>query len=141
MKLYTKGQVAVTFPRPVIARVTTRRIEQTERRRDYCIFASADLNKFQNDFLGYAGLISELSPTPIEGYLSDAEIPTIVVAPNLQLSDGDVVSLEPSGFIRILYRKQSPHNAIFATERCNSFCLMCSQPQGTSMIPTASTNT
>jgi His-Xaa-Ser system radical SAM maturase HxsC len=44
------------------------------------------------------------------------------------LSDGDVVYISPSGFIRTLYRKGSPHNFILATDQCNSFCLMCSQP-------------
>jgi len=32
------------------------------------------------------------------------------------------------GFVRSLYRVGSPHNSIFATDRCNSNCLMCSQP-------------
>jgi His-Xaa-Ser system radical SAM maturase HxsC len=44
------------------------------------------------------------------------------------LSDGDVVSVQPSGFVRALYRKGSPHNFILVTDQCNSFCLMCSQP-------------
>lgn len=44
------------------------------------------------------------------------------------LADGDVVSLTPGGHVRSLYRINSPHNALFATERCNSFCVMCSQP-------------
>lgn len=44
------------------------------------------------------------------------------------LDDGDVVSIDPNGFVRVLYRRASPHNVILATERCNSLCLMCSQP-------------
>lgn len=44
------------------------------------------------------------------------------------LSDGDVVSVDPRGFIRTLYRRPSPHNFILMTDQCNSFCLMCSQP-------------
>ena len=37
--------------------------------------------------------------------------------------------MEPKiGFIRTLYRPDSDHNVIFATQRCNSNCLMCSQP-------------
>ena len=37
--------------------------------------------------------------------------------------------MEPrNGFIRTLYRPDSDHNVIFTTERCNSNCLMCSQP-------------
>jgi His-Xaa-Ser system radical SAM maturase HxsC len=44
------------------------------------------------------------------------------------LADGDVVSLNPGGYVRTLYRRASNHNALFATDRCNSLCLMCSQP-------------
>ena len=44
------------------------------------------------------------------------------------LADGDVVSAHPSGFVRALYRKGSPHNFILVTDQCDSFCLMCSQP-------------
>jgi His-Xaa-Ser system radical SAM maturase HxsC len=44
------------------------------------------------------------------------------------LSDGDVIAANPKGTIRTLFRKASPHNSIFATEACNSFCTMCSQP-------------
>ena len=47
------------------------------------------------------------------------------------LDDGDVVSIDPSGFVRVLYRRASPHNFILATEQCNSLCLMCSQPPKT----------
>ena len=45
-----------------------------------------------------------------------------------QLAPGDVVALQPNGYVRTLYRRSSPHNALFATDRCNSYCLMCSQP-------------
>jgi His-Xaa-Ser system radical SAM maturase HxsC len=44
------------------------------------------------------------------------------------LHQGDVVSIDTSGKIRTVYRRASPHNTLFATERCNSFCVMCSQP-------------
>ena len=45
------------------------------------------------------------------------------------LKVGDVVVLHPrSGHVRTLFRPDSQHNALLVTERCNSFCLMCSQP-------------
>jgi len=44
------------------------------------------------------------------------------------LNEGDIVSVNSLGNIRTLYRVNSYHNIIFATERCNSNCLMCSQP-------------
>jgi His-Xaa-Ser system radical SAM maturase HxsC len=44
------------------------------------------------------------------------------------IEQGDIVLLTPSGKIRSLFRKSSPHNSLFITDRCNSNCLMCSQP-------------
>lgn len=45
------------------------------------------------------------------------------------LHAGDVVQIDGrSGRTRTLYRKLSCHNVLFVTERCNSNCLMCSQP-------------
>jgi His-Xaa-Ser system radical SAM maturase HxsC len=42
---------------------------------------------------------------------------------------GDVVRLRPGGgLVSVLYRRGSASNTLFATERCNSLCLMCSQP-------------
>lgn len=44
------------------------------------------------------------------------------------LETGDIVLLNPNGSIYTLFRKTSPHNSLFITDRCNSNCLMCSQP-------------
>jgi His-Xaa-Ser system radical SAM maturase HxsC len=45
------------------------------------------------------------------------------------LADGDVLRLWPqSNAVRVLYRRNSCHNHFLLTERCNHYCLMCSQP-------------
>jgi His-Xaa-Ser system radical SAM maturase HxsC len=45
------------------------------------------------------------------------------------LRTGDIIRVdEASGHVRVVYRHESPHNVLFFTERCNSRCLMCSQP-------------
>lgn len=45
------------------------------------------------------------------------------------LEEGDLVLVDGKRRrIRTLYRRASPHNALFLTGRCNSNCLMCSQP-------------
>lgn len=46
----------------------------------------------------------------------------------LSLANNDIVSLYPNGVVRKLFRTNSPHNTLFITDRCNSNCLMCSQP-------------
>lgn len=48
------------------------------------------------------------------------------------LTGEDVVSVSADGErIRVLWRHRSPQNSILLTERCNHYCLMCSQPPKT----------
>ncbi len=55
-----------------------------------------------------------------------------ITAPNEfgYLADGDIIALTTGRrpAIRVLYRRNSPHNSFLLTERCNHYCLMCSQP-------------
>jgi His-Xaa-Ser system radical SAM maturase HxsC len=45
------------------------------------------------------------------------------------LADGDVIAIHAeTQRIRVLYRRNSNHNSFLTTERCNHYCLMCSQP-------------
>jgi His-Xaa-Ser system radical SAM maturase HxsC len=50
------------------------------------------------------------------------------------LSGGDVLALSTEGQrIRVLWRHRSRQNSILLTERCNHYCLMCSQPPKTAI--------
>ena len=50
------------------------------------------------------------------------------------LSGGDVVTISTDGQrLRVLWRHQSRQNSILLTERCNHYCLMCSQPPKTAI--------
>src|SRR3984893_18416992 len=45
------------------------------------------------------------------------------------LDDGDILGIHSeSGKFRSLFRSNSRHNSFLVTERCNNYCLMCSQP-------------
>ncbi len=44
------------------------------------------------------------------------------------LYEGDIVVINSDGVVNTLYRVNSHHNSLLVTERCNSNCLMCSQP-------------
>jgi His-Xaa-Ser system radical SAM maturase HxsC len=45
------------------------------------------------------------------------------------LAEGDILGFHPdSKRFRTLYRRSSAHNSFLVTERCNHYCLMCSQP-------------
>jgi His-Xaa-Ser system radical SAM maturase HxsC len=59
----------------------------------------------------------------------DAETRVIKLSPQLHyLDEGDVVKITPSYRIRALFRRNARTNSLLVTERCNSFCVMCSQP-------------
>jgi His-Xaa-Ser system radical SAM maturase HxsC len=58
-----------------------------------------------------------------------ANIAFVFNIPSLDhLEDGDIVAIGVDGNIRTVYRSNSYYNTILTTERCNSNCLMCSQP-------------
>ena len=44
------------------------------------------------------------------------------------LHEGDIVSMDGSGRIRVLWEEGSSQNCLFLTERCNCRCVMCPQP-------------
>src|SRR5262249_18550191 len=71
---------------------------------------------------GYAGIICRdvLPPHGVASVISNVNLD--------HLTDGDVVALDRTGHVRTLYRRHSKHNFLFTTDRCNSFCVMCSQP-------------
>lgn len=78
---------------------------------------------------GFVGafVVSDATEMPPHG---DA-LPRKVQVPSKfeYLAEGDVLGFHPgSKKFRILYRRSSPHNSFLVTERCNHYCLMCSQP-------------
>jgi His-Xaa-Ser system radical SAM maturase HxsC len=44
------------------------------------------------------------------------------------LGDGDVVKVTPAFRVYSIYRRTANTNSLLVTERCNSYCVMCSQP-------------
>jgi len=80
---------------------------------------------------GYAALLTDLDlDTHDELGRAALGVPGIHKADHIEhISEGDILRLDfGKGYVRSLYRTGSPHNSIFATDRCNSNCLMCSQP-------------
>lgn len=57
------------------------------------------------------------------------DYPSVYEVPNFDhLEEGDIVVIHSDGIINTLFRVNSQHNFLLFTERCNSNCLMCSQP-------------
>jgi His-Xaa-Ser system radical SAM maturase HxsC len=98
-----------------------------EDRSDWIVLSSSgDVKGFGGDFSGYSAALV------LGGRNHELKLPAVQDVPNLNyLNTGDVVQLLPSGIVRVLYRRASEHNTILTTERCNSLCLMCSQPPKT----------
>jgi His-Xaa-Ser system radical SAM maturase HxsC len=81
------------------------------------------LDSLQNYEEGYGAYISfENEKNP--GFSNHFQLPKEMN----YFAEGDVIRIEPSGKINSLFRKNSSHNTILLTERCNHYCLMCSQP-------------
>ncbi len=59
-----------------------------------------------------------------------SDYPTIKLPKEYEyLDDGDIIRCVPArNTVRILYRRKAAFNALLLTERCNNYCLMCSQP-------------
>lgn len=115
MILKIKGrQFDVTAP--IIGRVT-RSLEDQE--------AEILISKtgFSRNWYGFKAVLSE---TEISASL---EIPIVHSIKNLDhLEEGDIVIINTDGVVNTIYRINSNHNFLLFTERCNSNCLMCSQP-------------
>jgi His-Xaa-Ser system radical SAM maturase HxsC len=70
---------------------------------------------------GRAGELGDLTVLPPDTYEISAELD--------YLGEGDLVRIAPAhGAIFALYRRHSPSNSLLVTERCDNYCVMCSQP-------------
>lgn len=71
---------------------------------------------------------------PSIGLRSPGEVPLVrLEGPPGVCKPGDVVELNPlQKKVAIRYRRGDTGNVLFATERCNSYCLMCSAAPGRS---------
>lgn len=121
MRLVTAG-VPLNIDHPIVGIVATRPIHvRSDRAKRVLVTANLE----SEDLVGYraaittADLVCGLNSTPVVHKARDID----------HLREGFIVAIEPrSGFVRTIYRPDSEHNILFATERCNSNCLMCSQP-------------
>lgn len=123
IRLSAQGKPSPVLRSSVVGRVTFRPVEASVR-PDH-VLVSQRLRGA--DVAGYAGVL--VTETEAAETLTSCRVPAVHDFETTDhLVDGDVVALSPTGHVRTLYRIQSSHNAIFATERCSSFCVMCSQP-------------
>lgn len=74
-----------------------------------------------------AGMTNLALATQSDAY-QDCHVPLVCMAREM-LEEGDVVAVNPSRRnVHVLFRESDAHHTVFLTSRCNSYCLMCSQP-------------
>lgn len=121
MRLVTAG-TPLNVTNPIVGIVATQPVAGLSERSKR-VLVSASLEDI--DLTGYRGIL-----TTSDGGSARFAVPIVHKMREIDhLTDGFIVAIEPSsGFVRTVYRPDSDHNILFATERCNSNCLMCSQP-------------
>jgi His-Xaa-Ser system radical SAM maturase HxsC len=122
MRLTTMG-AAGNFDTSIVGTLAAEDLPLDQRTHRIRFFAQNEIANSQN-LSGYRALLSydELKIAP--------DLPYVHRLREFDhLRDGDIVVLEGnSGLVRSLYRPYELHHHLFVTERCNSNCLMCSQP-------------
>lgn len=117
IKLRVKGK-AVNINTPIVGKVTRKSSDTYEK----------------NSFFLLEGEKTQIPNFPFLGILSThdnftSSLPTVNRLKSLShLEEGDIVAITEKGNVNTLYRVNSFHNSLLTTERCNSNCLMCSQP-------------
>jgi His-Xaa-Ser system radical SAM maturase HxsC len=122
MRLTTTG-IARNFDRSIVGIIATEPLLPEQRRQRIRLLAEDEVIRDQEiseyRALLCPGELKEISGVPYVHRLRDSD----------HLRDGDIVVLEGNGgVVRSLYRPYELHHHLFVTERCNSNCLMCSQP-------------
>lgn len=116
--------LSVISLRPFIGRITENSDLPTAARASEILRIRHPIESLPPGFRAYlldSGVSETISATARDVY---------VIAPDWQyLSDGDIVRLDPTRrTLAALYRRSSPNNTFLVTERCDNYCLMCSQP-------------
>ena len=94
----------------------------------YIVRSQADFGQAIREKRNSIFVINGATGVDLSSMHSDARI--ITVPPKFSYLDSDdILGIHSkSGKFRSLFRSNSRHNSFLVTERCNNYCLMCSQP-------------
>jgi His-Xaa-Ser system radical SAM maturase HxsC len=114
----------LNLTRPVVGRICREEVKDSADRSECVVLRQTASTANAN---GYRAL---LTTGTVDVRNLPEGLPCVHSARQLShLRSGDVVALYPrTGYVRTLFRPDSQYNALLLTERCNSYCLMCSQP-------------
>lgn len=122
MRLTTTGESRRDFGN-IVGILATSDVAHENRHRMIRLVAPQE-EQNERRFAGYRGL---LFCDRAEHVISNPHIQLLRESDHLR--SGDIVVMDgQSGTVRSLYRPYEAHHHLFVTERCNSNCLMCSQP-------------
>jgi len=125
LKLHIRGAVTVgqwTIDKTLVLLVTTNPNFNRPRRDTAALL----VNQYDSDVVadGFGAILVRDAEGAAFGNTRAIEIGDAFAF----LSDGDVVRITPSRNVSVIYRLNASINSLLVTERCNSFCVMCSQP-------------
>jgi His-Xaa-Ser system radical SAM maturase HxsC len=120
MRIFTTEKVHHIVS-PMFGKIITKRISWFKRKR-YAILVSDHYIKGDEK---YACVIY----TSDQNYLDFPYLICKDIVSQKNIHTGDIVSIGVDGTIKVEYEYGSPHNYIFATNRCNCHCLCCPNNQ------------
>ena len=110
-----------------IARVTHELLSVDTQADSFIVISGAGSALSAKDLKGYAGVLVDQEAS--DRVKSSSSFPLVRGYTDLShLTQGTILAINPDGQTFTLYRPESDYNSIFATGRCNSDCIMCSQP-------------
>lgn len=109
--------IAHNISEPVVGVISTTGVNVLKRKNTILVNPTAKDNGF-----GYLATITALHNIAPKGRVISK------VQNCSEFNDGDVVLINEKGTIIFQYERNSIHNAIFATGKCNHRCIMCPQP-------------
>jgi His-Xaa-Ser system radical SAM maturase HxsC len=124
INLHSKNNSAldvIHHQKPFIAKITTN-VNLPKALRTQQILLVSSSEQFIPHGFGLVLIAHDYKESAIDNALR--------LAPELRyLKEHDVIKFYPDILkIDVLYRKEANANSFLVTERCNSFCIMCSQP-------------
>lgn len=129
LALHTRGQIEGVRERSVLKVLSIEEALESEIAPNKCVIwdDSVGRGSEQFDLRKWAGVITPSTDRPFQRS-NDGIVIWEMSNPQV-VAPGDVIRVDvKSSRISVLYRRGSRSNTLLATNRCNSFCLMCSQP-------------
>lgn len=130
IRLHSKHNQSITnidHLKPILSRITTKSDIIKPIRNKYSLIWNPSIKETLTGFLLI--LIPYKYKENIEDHLKEYQNVLSISEDLNYLNDDDIIKFYPENlYIDVLYRRKANINSFLVTERCNSYCIMCSQP-------------